>query len=359
MSEKPAESARPVGAKTTEYSEYVTGDQPLKYRRKRGGGRYPSWRQVERWRQRWTPDTVRAVLGLLAEGASAEHIAAAAGTASLEVRDVHGQEILVPDLRGFDVTIIPLAERQQWRSVPSDRRRLDISYWRFEGSRLTDLNLSDTQAVRAQFQKATLRRVDFSSANLNKAHLEDADLRESRLNGASLGFVRYTEDRFLSRGTVVMETHLDRASYVDPVFYRYARDQYYLYALRYTNRGNLAFRVFFFLWWLTSDYGRNLFLWVCWCLLVIACFSVALGAAYFAPPLPFSLGEGAQFSVGGVPPGKLSTVLYVSAMTFIGNSVADPLNQQAEMMLLSESLLGFVMFGLLLAILAEKVARRA
>lgn len=204
----------------------------------------PAWRDVEEWRSRWKgkEETIRGVLDLLGQHESAEVIGKKTNFGTLPVIDDHGRTMHVPDLRGLDLALLPPEERH------SDifTRPLDLSYGRLEGARLVDLNLCDAKLFRTKLQKATLRRTNFKKAILTKAHLEDADLREAVLDEAHLGHIRYTEDGFWRRGTVLMDTHLQKASYVDPLLERCAKDQYYLYVLKYKNRRNPIFRVFFF-----------------------------------------------------------------------------------------------------------------
>jgi hypothetical protein len=256
-------------------SEYSTGDQSFSYRRWRGPFRYPRWSQVEEWRRRWTPEQVADVLNMLGFGASADEIGEKTGFGVLEVLVDQGQIKLVPDLCGLDFALLSLENRRLGGDSDSrELQPLDLSYARLEGSRLIDLNLSHANLVRANLQKATLRRTNFTGADLTKAQLEDADVRNAIFDDAKLGVIRYTEDSFLWRGTVLMETHLGRAFYVDPLLERCARDQYYIYMLKYRNRNNPIFRLLFRLWWLTSNYGKSVSLWAFWATLFMLGFAM-------------------------------------------------------------------------------------
>ena len=210
-------------------SEYITGDQPFSYRKKRGSLRNPKWKTVEQWRQRWDKTKVSDALTMIGDGKSAEEIGTVTGFGAIDVVDVHGNPRKVPDLRGLDVTLLPRENRiLGGRGTRVGRGQLDFSYFHLEGARLTDMNFSDINFTRANLQKATLRRVNFNGALLVKAHLQDADLRDAELINTNLAHIRYTEDSFLWRGTILMETHLSSALYVDPVLEKYARDQYFL-----------------------------------------------------------------------------------------------------------------------------------
>ncbi len=326
-------------------SEYVTGDQPDAYRMRRGALRYPPWRDVEAWRDRWTAEKVQVVLHLLDTQASAGVIGKKTGFGILSEIDDHGQTTYVPDLRGLDLALLSPEERH------SDvfTRPLDLSYGRLEGARLIDLNLCEANLIRTKLQKATLRRTNFEGANLTKAHLEDADMRDAMLDDARLGYIRYTEDGFWWRGTVLMETHLRKALYVDPLLERCAKDQSYLYVLKYTNRRNPIFRVFFFLWWITCNYGKSAWMWASW----------SIGFALGFATLFFWLGQ-SHFSTSNLE-FNFQTMIYYSVVTFTTLGFGDvvPKTQLAAWCVTAEVITGYIMLGGLISILSTKIARRS
>lgn len=219
--------------------EEVSGDQPFRYRKRRGRLRSPRWGEVQGWRKRWTVEKVLAVLDFLGRQEPAEVIGQATGFETVTVTMDGGESKQVPDLRGLDLAPLPREQRQLSAQPSANTTSLDLSYAKLEGARLTDLDLSAANLFRAKLRKATLRRVNLTDASLNKAHLEDADLRDAVLDGTHMGHIRYTHDGFWWRGTVLMETHLERALYVDPLLERYSKNQYFLYVLKYRNRKNI------------------------------------------------------------------------------------------------------------------------
>jgi hypothetical protein len=239
------------------------------------------------------------------------------------------------------------------RRIPTPEHReqsvLDLSHSHLEGARLVDLDLSNANLSRAQLQKATLRRTNFTGAILTKAHLQDADLRDAVLDDAHLGHIRYTEDSFWWRGTVLMETHLGHARYVDPVLDRCAKDQYYLYVLKYRNRRNLLFRVFFILWWITCNFGRSAWMWAAW----------SIGVALAFASLFYQLGPG-QFATTNLE-WTFQTMIYYSVVTFTTLGFGDvvPKSQAAAWCVTAEVIVGYVMLGGLVSILATKIAQRS
>jgi len=334
--------------KHREESEYITGDQKFSYRKRRGRFRYPNLNIVQEWRDRWNQEKVAKVLELLDHEDSVDKIAEITGFSSIEIIDVHGNKKLVPDLRGFDIVHVP----KELRKIGGDKRNaekiLDLSYYCLEGARLTNLDLSFVNLSRSRLQKATLRRVDFTGASLSKAHLEDADLRDVQFRDTSLGHIRYTEDEFWWRGTIFMESHFSGALYVDPVLERYARDQYYLYVLKYKNRKNPIFRAFFFLWWLTSNYGKSILLWAFWSVILASGFAWKY----------FELGQCA-FDVSNLN-WNFQTTIYYSVVTFttLGFGDITPKTPNAAWWVMAEVVIGYIMLGGLISIFASKMAQR-
>lgn len=218
-----------------------------------------------------------------------------------------------------------------------------------EGARLTGLNLSYVNLTRARFQKATLRRVNFTGATLTKAHLEDADMRDTVLKQARLGHIRYSEDGFWWRGTVLMEARFEDALYVDPLLERCVKDQYYLYVLKYRNRKSLVFRFFFFLWWILCNYGKSPLIWALWSVF----FAIGFAAVYY------QLGQNA-FALSNLS-WEFSTMLYYSVVTFttLGFGDVTPISPVAAWWVMAEVITGYVMLGGLISIFATKLARRS
>lgn len=330
--------------------EHISGDQAFRYRKRRGRLRSPRWKEVKNWRKRWTTEKVLAVLDLLGRQESAETVGEATDFGTLLVTMDGGKEKQVPDLRGLDLALLPREQRRLGSQPGANSTPLDLSYARLEGARLTDLDLSDANLYRAQLQKATLRRVNFTGVSLNKAHLEDADLRDAIFVRTHLGHIRYTQDGFWWRGTIMMETHLDRALYVDPLLERYAKDQYFLYVLKYRNRRNIIFRSLFFFWWITCNYGRSPLIWATWAIVL------ALG---FASSYYYLLGEKA-FSMSNLD-WSFSAMVYYSVVTFttLGFGDITPITQTAAWWVMAEVIIGYVMLGGLISILATILGRRS
>lgn len=348
---------------TNSKEQYFTGDQPKKYLRRRIRGdcsfwEYQgndnclhNWNDVENWRSRWTAEKVIEVLKLLGHGEEQRVIGEATGFGVIRVDTIEDRQKNVADLRGLDLALIPPKDRSIGRNAESivEFPYLDLSYAKLEGSRLTGLGLINVNLHRAHLQKATLRNVNFSRADLSKAHLEDADIRGAVLEKTNLAHIRYTEDGIWWRGTVLMETHLEQALFVDPLLLRCAQDQYYLYVLKYRNRHSLLSRFFFSVWRITCNYGKSPLLWAGWSVLL----------AMFFSGVYWSLGENA-FSVDHLE-WSFPTVIYYSVVTFttLGFGDITPKTQPAAWWVMAEVVVGYVMLGGLISIFATKLARRS
>ena len=121
------------------------------------------------------------------------------------------------------------------------------------------------------------------------------------------------------------------------------------------------------LWELTSHCGRSLALWAFWAGLV----ALAFGAIYADYPVPAWMPEpvaallvavNPEFDVSPMKRDPTSfTPYYFSIVTFttLGFGDVTPLNRSGEIWLVMEVLLGYIMLGGLIAIFANKFARRS
>ena len=146
-----------------------------------------------------------------------------------------------------------------------------------------------------------------------------------------------------------METHLGFARYVDPGLERCAKDQYYLYVLKYRNRRNPLFRCFFFVWWITCNFGKSAWMWAAW----------SIGVAFGFASVFYWLGENAFANphLGW----NFQTMIYYSVVTFTTSEFGDitPKTQAAAWCVTAEVIVGYVMLGGLISILATKIAQRS
>jgi hypothetical protein len=127
-------------------------------------------------------------------------------------------------------------------------------------------------------------------------------------------------------------------------------------------------KILFFLWWLFADYGRSFLRWALWSLGIAFLFGLLYTPCFDILPdwwIDLCNKIGPQFeqtskAFSGQPPGFWSS-LYFSIVTFttlgFGDIVAA--NITARILVTIEVILGYIMLGGLISILANKLARRS
>lgn len=206
----------------------------------------------------------------------------------------------------------------------------------------TDADFRDAILSHAQFRKAILTKIDFSGALLFEADFDsayvggaifdNADLREAHLRGMK---------RYKTASWISVDVRLVDFCGAYRVR-RHIYDENYLHEFRNHNALN---RVIFTLWWLTSDCGRSLVRWTG----LVGCTILIFSALYARVDMNY--GEYAT---------DLSPVYYSAVtLTTLGYGALVPASETAQLLVLAESLLGYVALGGFLAIFANKMTRRA
>lgn len=165
----------------------------------------------------------------------------------------------------------------------------------------------------------------------------------------------------------------ERATAKYPLFSRQIKDDMYLLDKkdRISKLGPWRRRfgiknILFSSWWLFADYGRSFKRWLFCCILIAFVFGVIF-AGYGAPdwvPEPikqFLCCINPEFQI--TPTSRMPTWFtpyYFSIVTFttLGFGDVTPLNLAGEIWLAIEVILGYIMLGGLISILANKLARR-
>ena len=267
--------------------------------------------------------------------------------ASLRGADLSGAilidaELYKADLRGAFLTGADLSRAYlaQAKLEAADLR----------GAGLGRARLAEADLRRAVLAGAVLARAELTNVDLTGADLRKADLSEADLHGLSYGTPAERRGCFLGiRGLDSCHGHA--------LFVRDAKDQDYLDALeraidatpgKWTRRRK---RLLFSAWGLI-DYGRSLgrpFLYA-----ALLCF--AFGLVYLAD---MRLGWGLIDYSGSSQ--DLLTPFYFSIETYttLGFGEITPMHWLGELLVMLEVVLGYATLGLLLSILANRVARRA
>jgi len=261
----------------------------------------------------------------------------------------------------------------------------DLSGAKLEGAELYKVDLSGASLIGADLTdvylaEANLRKADLRGAKLQGADLSGADLRGANLAGANLGRTKLTRASIEGanlRNSDVYGADLTDISYGSyrsmkghfygirglgscygsALFVRDAKDQDYLDTLdnRIESIPSEARRGWYGFWfraWGLIDYGRSLARVFAFAFIMAMIF----GTIYF---LDYNLGWGfLEYSSGGT---SLLSPYFHSIVTYtkLGFGSMTPKNGVGEFLLVCEGVLGYVTLGLLLSILANRVARRS
>jgi len=227
-------------------------------------------------------------------------------------------------------------------------------------AKLSSADLRGAKMDGADMTKVLLKNADLSNAslreaNLNKGKLDGANLRNADMSHASLIDMTYGTFRSM-RGHFHGIRGLD-SCFGNALFVRDAQDQDYLDTLEHslheegpTIKGCLK-RAMFSLWG-RIDYGRSLSKPVLYALGLAGLY----GIVYL---LDMLLGWGlTDFSNSAR---SWFTPFYYSFVTYttLGFGDITPKHWLGEIIIVSEVIFGYVTLGLLLSILANKVARRS
>ncbi|MCK4546528.1 MAG: pentapeptide repeat-containing protein [Candidatus Eisenbacteria sp.] len=257
----------------------------------------------------------------------------------------------------------------------------DLEGAELAGADLSQANLENANARKAGFGLAVLRdarlfSINLEEATLTKADLSGADVRCAHLNGARIREANLTGSDFTAadlRGADLSLTRLDRAVFNNTDLresrlravdgfqtaewigadirdinfagaYRLRRhlvDENYLWEFRKSSKLS-AF--IYSIWKLTSDCGRSIGRWCIWIVAQILLFA-------------------GLYSMVGVdfgPDRSWVAPLYLSVVTLTTLGYGDmvPVTSAARIVAMTQVLLGYVLLGGLLSILATKMARR-
>jgi hypothetical protein len=244
-----------------------------------------------------------------------------------------------------------------------------------KGASLIGADLSEAYLSEANLENADLRGVDLTGADLTSVNLYEANLAGANLKGAKLINARITGADLrnanlaatdlsgLEYGTFhSMEGHFYgirglNSSFGNPLFVRDAQDQDYLDTMERSieqtpSRILRAWKRFWFKAWGRIDYGRSL------SKTAIYAFGIAmLFGVIYQLDITFAWGliEYPSTAQSPLSPFYFSIVTY----TKLGFGGITPTHWVGEVLLVIERILGFVTLGLLLSILASRVARRS
>jgi uncharacterized protein YjbI with pentapeptide repeats len=223
-----------------------------------------------------------------------------------------------------------------------------------DGATLINTNFRDSNLKSASFIEADLRNSDLQFAKLSGAKLIRADIRGADLCGADLKGAYLSDIIFDWREKT---GHFRGVRIADcfggEVFVRFANDLAWLEDYKAT-REKWWQKALAYAWRATCDYGRSLWRWARWCLYLAVFFGCLF---YLLGPKAFDVAHLPKHpSLWG-----LISMIYYSVVTFTTLGFGDiiPRTILAAILVMIEVILGYIMLGGLISILANKLARRS
>lgn len=274
------------------------------------------------------------------------------GRANLKMANLARVDLSESRLAGADLYKADLSESFLTGADLSEAyvAEADLTGTDLRGARLVGADLSNSTVVGARLVGA-----DLTAASLQSADITGADLSHANLTNANVFGLRYGSFRSM-RGRYFAVRGLD-SCYGNALFQRDARDQDYLETLerRIAEGGSSLGRGIkrsFLRAWSWIDYGRSLGRPALYAFVVALMFGILYS---FDMRLDWGLMDYSSSSQSWLAPFYYSMVTY----TTLGFGDITPATWVGELIVVVEVVLGYTTLGLLLAILANRVARRA
>lgn len=305
-------------------------------------------------------------------------------------RDINDVFKVEKDLRGAPLAGVDLSDSSATKAHLSgaDLGRADLSgaklpgadisgaqLWgaNLEGADLSYADLSKSDLSFALLKGANLLRADLSESHLMKADLSGAKFSEANLSGTNLIKVLYTTDELWNQvqkswapqiwNRIPLLKNLRKWDPVgitdffgvdttrvvgckNPVLKRHMED--YQFIQGFKEKSLLHRWIFYPLWKATSDCGRSLLLWLLWSVGFVSIFAWA-----YSHHLSWFQQRNLDWF----------NTLYFSVVTFttlgFGDVSPNLTSHTAQGWVMAEVIIGYIMLGGLISILANKLARRA
>jgi len=263
---------------------------------------------------------------------------------------------------------------------------ISLTFSSFIKSKIIDstievVNLNKSLFINCFIKDCLLKNVTLSSTNWEYATFQSSVLikptidKNTKFEKTKFGdtiFDTIKKDQeiieILSKGLV------NNIQFFNPVFGRKVRDEAWLNAWRngINNKKSVKFKKFTilnktwnwlrrpisyytmklvqFAWWISSFYGRNIVLWAMWSAFIAILFGFLFN----------NLGTDNIYLNDGILDKNIWTYMYYSVVTFttLGFGDITPITNKGMFYVASEVVLGYIMLGGLISILANKLARR-
>jgi len=258
--------------------------------------------------------------------------------AKLRGANLLGADLSSADLRGADLSSAILSEAIL---RGADLFVADLSSANLFGATLIEATLIEATLSEATLREATLSGADLSSANLNETDVSDIKYLDRNHDQR---FLTWVYPRAIMRGKY--QGIRVASCYGKATFKRDAQDQDFLDTLE--KQWEETWRMWLFRAWGIIDYGRSMFGVFLLALIIV----LGFGLTYHFHPDLISYRSHSQTPF---------SPFYFSIVTFttLGFGDVTPNGVGGEMIVSLQVISGYLTLGLLIAILANKVARRS
>jgi len=208
------------------------------------------------------------------------------------------------------------------------------------GAMLWDAHMEGANLMHAKLELASLWRASLQSADLFNSDISGANFMGVNLEGAHVASIHY------NRKTKFRGIRIETA-YGSQRFKRFAQDQDYLEELK--ANGRLG-RLIYYIWFVFADCGRSFWPWAVWSFFFSLLFATGI---YLMGPDSFQVHSNIKWS--------MFTASYYSIVTFttLGFGDITPVTNGAVALIMGEVILGYIMLGGLISIMANKISRRS
>ncbi|UCG23923.1 MAG: pentapeptide repeat-containing protein [Chloroflexota bacterium] len=289
------------------------------------------------------------------------------GEADLAEADFFGADLSDANIK---MAHLPEADLSDAKLGGAELYKADLS-----GAYLTEADLSGAYLAEANLSSADLRgtklhEADLTEADLTAANLSDADLSGANLSHANITLANFSYTTMNSvnligvqygdfhslRGHFLGIRGLD-SCYGNAIFVRDARDQDYLDTMEHNidqtpSPTSRRLKRLMFSGWRRIDYGRSLTKPFSYAIILAMLFGVVY---LFDMRLSWGLMDYSGSAQSWITPFYYSIVTY----TTLGFGDITPQHWLGEVIVVIEVILGYTTLGLLLSILANRVARQS
>ncbi len=272
--------------------------------------------------------------------------------ANLKMANLAGADFSAANLSGAELYKVDLSDAFLTGAELTDAYLVEANLQNADlrGCKLDNVNLSEANLSSAELSESVLKGVNFSNANITGANLSNSNLALCNLIGMEYGSFHSMRGHYLGiRGL--------ESCYGNAIFVRDAKDQDYLDTVEHNieltpSPRKRSFKRLMFRAWKQIDYGRSLVKPFIYALILATVF----GFIYFLDIfLEWGLMDYSSSAQSWFSPFYYSIVTY----TTLGFGDITPQHWIGEIIVVTEVILGYTTLGLLLSILANRVARQS